>query len=189
VLRAPRLNAALLLLTLCLCSLGGLIAVLPIFARDQLDAGPRTMGLLLSGLGTGAAAGAFGIAHAGRLWDKTWSIGGGTCLAGAAAILLARTTHASLSVLTTTLLGIGVATFLVPAYALFQEETPHELLGRVTSLALAVLSLAQVFGMAIAGAAAAQAGQAALLAAIGWVLVAASAVFLAFHSRLSLGRR
>jgi DHA3 family macrolide efflux protein-like MFS transporter len=184
VIRAPRLNAALLLLTLCLSALGALIALLPVFARDQLGAGPRTMGLLLSGLGAGAAVGAFFVAHAGRLWDKMWSIGGGTCIAGAASLLLSRMTHASLAVLSTTLLGIGVAIFLVPAYALFQEETPQEMLGRVTSLALAVLSVAQVIGMGIAGAAALQLAPLTLIFVIGCVLCASSAAFLVFHAQV-----
>ena len=114
---------------------------------------------------------------------------GGTGIAGAAALLLSRTTHASLAVLSTTLLGIGVAIFLVPAYALFQEETPQELLGRVTSLALAVLSVAQVIGMGIAGAAALQLAPPALIFVIGCELCAASAVFLVFHAQVSRARR
>ena len=186
--RAPRLNTALLLLTLCLAALGGLIAALPVFARDQLGAGPRTMGLLLSGLGAGAAAGAFVVAHVGRLHDKLWAIGSGTFLSGVASMLLARTTHASLAVAATTLLGVGVATFLVPAYALLQEETPPELLGRVSSLAIAVLSVAQVIGMGIAGAAGVGLAPAALVLGIGVVLCAASAIFLVFHSRVTRRR-
>jgi MFS family permease len=152
LLDAPRLRTVVTLLAVSLWALGAFIATLPIFARDQLGAGPRIMGFLLSSLGLGAVGGAVAVVHVGKRVDKIAAMTGGAALAALAVWLLSTTTHSSLGVLATGTLGTGLAALLVPAHALVQEETPTELLGRVISLAVAVLSVAQVSGMALAAA-------------------------------------
>ena len=174
---AVRLRAVILLLTLGLCALGGYIAVMPIFARDQLQAGPRVMGFIVSGLGAGAALGAFAVTHSGKRWDKLWSICGGACIAALSLWIVSRTFHVGIAIAASATLGWGAIFMLVPAYALLQEETPPALLGRVLSLAIAALSLAQVLGMAVAGIAASRLAPHHLLAWVAFFLGCAALAF------------
>ncbi len=184
---AVRLRAVLFLLMLSLSALGGFIAILPVFARDQLGVGPRGMGFLLSAMGAGAALGAFVVAHAGKRWDKIWSITAGACIAALALAVVAATARTSVALLGTTLLGWGVVFLLVPAYALLQEETPRALLGRVVSLAIAGLSLAQVVGMGVAGGAATGLTPHTLLQGEAILLAAAAFAFLLWTWRRQPG--
>ncbi|UCE02256.1 MAG: MFS transporter [Candidatus Latescibacterota bacterium] len=174
LLREPRLRTVVALLALSLCALGGFIVCLPIFARDALGAGPSSVGLLLSGLGVGAAAGAFGVVHTGKRADKIWSMVAGAALVALALWGLSVTTSVAAALLATSAVGCGVAALLVPAHALVQEETAAALLGRVVSLIVAVLSLAQVAGMALAGVGARALDPARLLVAEAALLGAAT---------------
>ena len=51
-------------------------------------------------------------------------------------------------------MGFCVAFILIPAQTLLQEETPMDMLGRVSSSLMSVLSMAQVIALAFAGTAA-----------------------------------
>ncbi|HZL86218.1 MAG TPA: MFS transporter [Candidatus Krumholzibacteria bacterium] len=183
-----RLRTVILLLMLGLCALGGFIAVLPVFARDQLGAGPRVMGFLLSSMGAGAAIGAFAVAHAGKKWDKTWCITSGAWIAAFSLWLVAQTSRVEVAIAATSILGVGVVFLLVPAYALLQEETPQDLLGRVVSLAIAALSMAQMLGMGVIGGAARRWRPVHLLQAEAVLLGAAALVFLIWSYARRNGR-
>ncbi len=186
--RAARLRTVILLLMLGLCALGGFIAVLPVFARDQLGAGPRVMGFLLSSMGAGAALGAFAVAHAGKKWDKTWCITSGACVATLSLWMVAQTSRVGVAIAATSVLGAGVVFLLVPAYALLQEKTPQALLGRVVSLAIAALSMAQVVGMGVIGTAATRWRPVHLLQSEAVLLGAAALVFLIWSYTRRNGR-
>lgn len=183
--RAPRVRRVILMLLVCLGALGGFIAVLPVYARDQLEAGAKLMGLLLSCLGVGAVVGAAVVAHTGRHWDKMRSMAGGALGAGLALWMLSQAARAGLALPATVLLGAAVAAMLVPAHALVQEETPAALLGRVTSLSVSILSVAQVTGMGLAGAASRALETPKLLAAMAVSLAAvgAASAFQGLHRR------
>lgn len=73
-------------------------------------------------------------------------------------------------------LGFCAAFIMVTSQTLIQRETPHELLGRVSSSLMSVMALSQVLAMFVAGPVAQQAGirnlyfgSAAMLAIIGVV--------------------
>jgi DHA3 family macrolide efflux protein-like MFS transporter len=73
-------------------------------------------------------------------------------------------------------LGFFAAFIMITAQTLIQRETPHELLGRVSSSLMSLLALSQVVAMFVAGPVAQQAGirnlyfgSAAMLAIIGIV--------------------
>ena len=56
-----------------------------------------------------------------------------------------------LTVAVTLILGFGVAMVIIPAQTLMQGQTPMEMLGRVTSSLMSVLSFAQVCGLVLSG--------------------------------------
>jgi MFS transporter, DHA3 family, macrolide efflux protein len=73
-------------------------------------------------------------------------------------------------------LGFGAAFIMVPSQTLLQPETPHDLLGRVSSSLMSLLAISQVVAMFVAGPVAEKAGirnlylgSAAMLLTIGAV--------------------
>jgi len=145
----PRLRWTLICLVCSIGGLGAFLVTLPIHARDALGLGPRGMGLLLSALGIGTVAGAWGVVRHGT-WDRLQTIGVGSLVLCVGLLALARVPQAATAAAVVLLLGCGTAILLVPAHALFQEETPEALRGRVISVALSILALSQVGGMALA---------------------------------------
>jgi predicted MFS family arabinose efflux permease len=132
-------------------AVGAFIAMLAVYARDVLGAGPRMLGLLLSALGVGAVAGALGVAHAGRRRSRPPVIGIGMLLGAAAFAILAASSNVWVVAAGVLLLGAAASVAIVPAQALLQEETPGALLGRVTSVAVAGIGIVQGLGMVLAG--------------------------------------
>lgn len=182
--RQRRVRLVVTLLAWSLCVLGAFIATLPVFARDHFGAGPRTMGLLLSALGVGAALGAWAVVHAGRRWDKLALITTGMLLVALALAVLPALPGAAWGALAIAVLGGASAALIVPAHALVQEEVPAALLARVVSLILAALAITQALGMGAAALAARAVAPPVLVAAAGAILLAAG-LPLAFWSRRS----
>jgi len=48
-------------------------------------------------------------------------------------------------------IGFAIAFIVVPAQTLMQQETPHDMLGRVSSSFMAVFSLSQLLGLLLSG--------------------------------------
>ena len=48
-------------------------------------------------------------------------------------------------------IGFTIAFIVVPAQTLMQQETPHDMLGRVSSSFMAVFSLSQLLGLVLSG--------------------------------------
>ena len=149
--RAPRLRRAVGAVAWTMVAVGGFIAILAVYARDVLGAGPRTLGFLLSSLGVGAVAGALAVAHFGRGRSRQMAIGMGMFLGAIALAILAANPDLRSVAGGVLLLGAAAAVSIVPAQALLQEETPGALLGRVTSVAVAGIGLVQGLGMVLAG--------------------------------------
>jgi DHA3 family macrolide efflux protein-like MFS transporter len=59
--------------------------------------------------------------------------------------------YAIAAVATTFTMGFGIAFVIVAAQTVMQQETPREMLGRVSSSFMSVFSFAQVFGLLLSG--------------------------------------
>lgn len=188
---ARRLRRAVAMVSLTMMSLGAFMALVAVYARDQLGAGSRSMGILVSSIGLGTIAGAGIVLHTGRRWGKTPSMLAGMLLLGPAMAGLARSDEVLPALACAVLLGAAAGAVLVPAQALVQEETPHALMGRVQSSATALISLTQVASMGIAGPAARLAGVPRLLGGAAVLLFATTVLVGAdlLRRRLAPGRR
>jgi predicted MFS family arabinose efflux permease len=107
--------------------------LLPIFARDILQAGPSGMGLLVGATGVGSVIGSFGIAF------FTPRRPGLVLLASVVAFCLlliafALSTNLWLSVALSGLMGLAQSVFLATNNTLIIVATPDELRGRVMSV-------------------------------------------------------
>ena len=122
-----------------------------IYVRDFLRGGSVLFGVLSSLLGAGMIMGTQLINRFARQRSKNhmvvlglaW-IGGSVTAMG----LLPYTWPAAASMFG---MGFGVALIIVPAQTIMQQETPHEMVGRVSSSFMSVLSLAQMIGLVFSG--------------------------------------
>ena len=114
--------------------LGGVTALLPIYARDILEAGPWALGLLRSAPAVGALATAIVLAHhsiaghAGRIMFV--AVG----MFGLATLIFGLSTSIVLSFLALVIYGASDAVSVVIRQSLVQLRTPHDMLGRVMAV-------------------------------------------------------
>jgi hypothetical protein len=114
--------------------LGGVTALLPIYARDILQAGPWALGVLRSAPAVGALAASivltrFGIG--GRAGAIMFAAVG---IFGAASLLFALSTSIVTSFLALAIYGASDAVSVVIRQSLVQLRTPYEMLGRVLAV-------------------------------------------------------
>jgi MFS family permease len=114
--------------------LGGVTALLPIYARDILQAGPWALGLLRSAPAVGALAVSAVLAN-----RAIGARAGHIMLAavgafGLASLAFALSTSIALSMLALALYGAADSVSVVIRQSLVQMRTPHEMLGRVMAV-------------------------------------------------------
>jgi MFS family permease len=113
---------------------GGATALLPVYARDVLHAGPMGLGVLRTAPGLGAAI----CAGALTLRPLTRHIGpwlfGGVVLFGVATIVFGYSTNLVVSVIALTALGAGDMVSVYLRHLLVQLQTPDEIRGRVSAV-------------------------------------------------------
>jgi DHA3 family macrolide efflux protein-like MFS transporter len=127
---------------------GALIAV---YIRDILMGGPRLLGTLSSLVGVGMIVGAQFIHRFARNRSKNHLVVYGLLSIGVCILVLAAVGNIPTAVVMTLGIGFGAAFIMIPSQTLLQEETPHAMLGRVTSSLMSALSISQVVAMLCAG--------------------------------------
>jgi MFS family permease len=123
-----------IMLDLAAVLLGGVTALLPIFARDILDAGPQGLGLLRSSPAVGALLMSFLLSnvqinkHAGRIMI------GAVVVYGLATAVFGFSTWLWLSMLMLGITGAADSVSVVVRHSLVQTRTPNDMLGRVMAV-------------------------------------------------------
>ena len=143
-----------IILLLALVSLMGMpyIVLMPIFAKDVLHGGPRALGFLMGGSGTGALAGALYLASRRSVLGlgKMIPIGAGIFGLGLVAFALSRNFFLSLTLVTA--VGFGQMVQLATSNTLLQTVVDDDRRGRIMSFyAVAFLGMAPV-GSLLSGA-------------------------------------
>jgi hypothetical protein len=155
--------------------LGGATALLPIYARDILHAGPIGLGILRSAPAIGALM--VGIALARRPLERRLGpiMFAVVALFGAATMVVALSTSLILSVAALAVLGAADAVSVVIRFSLVQIETPDAMRGRVSAINSLFVGTSNTLGEFESGAVAALLGAvpSALLGGLGSLLVAA----------------
>lgn len=114
--------------------LGGATALLPIFARDILGAGPWGLGILRGAPGVGALAMSLWLAHSplgGKVGLKMF---GAVAMFGLATIVFGFSRSFPLSLAALIVLGASDMISVVIRSSLVQLETPDEMRGRVSAV-------------------------------------------------------
>jgi MFS family permease len=114
--------------------LGGVTALLPIYAKDVLVIGPWGLGLLRSAPAIGALGVSIWLAHhqiQSRLGHVLFVA---VAAFGAAAVAFAFSTSLVLSMMALAVYGAGDAVSVVIRHSLVQTRTPNDMLGRVMAV-------------------------------------------------------
>lgn len=165
-------------LDLVVVLLAGAVALLPVFARDILHAGPSELGVLRSAMGVGAAAVALWLAVKPlRRRVGLWMFGS-TIVFGLATIVFGRSEHLWL---TAAALAVAGGVDMISVYvrqSLIQLATPDPMRGRVAAVSFVFISASNEFGDFEAGVmarifgpvlAVTIGGVAAVAASVGWM--------------------
>jgi MFS transporter, DHA3 family, macrolide efflux protein len=122
-----------------------------IYIRDSLHAGTFWFGIISSMIGVGLIAGTQlvtrlvrGRSHSTVVLSGLLGLGVGAAVLG----LFRNIPTAAISMFT---MGFAIAFVLVPAQTMSQRETPPQMVGRVTSTFMSLLSFAQIFGLLLSG--------------------------------------
>ena len=152
VLTHPAISFVMIAMMTAMFVLSCFSPLISVYVRDQLHAGTRSFGIISAMIGVGLIVGTQSVnAFAKGLSKKRVALSGLFGLA-AATFVLALFQNAWLAGLSMFGLGFTIAFIVVPAQTLMQQETPHDMLGRVSSSFMAVFSLSQLLGMLLSGA-------------------------------------
>ena len=128
---------------------GPLIAI---FVRDTLHGSARLFGFVSATVGVGLFVGTNVIRKiAARFTDDVMVLSGLAGI-GVGVFLLGAAPYTVATLVATFIIGFAFAAIMVPAQTLLQRETPHEMIGRVSSTNISVAFLAQVIGLILSGA-------------------------------------
>ena len=149
-------------------------ALLSVYVRDILLAGAALFGTLNSLIGVGMIAGTQSLHRFAKHISKQRLVICGLGGMGVAILVTALFGRVSTTALGMLMMGFFAAFIMIPSQTLLQQETPQELLGRVSSSLMSLLAVSQVLAMFVAGPVAQSAGirnlyfgSAALLMGIG----------------------
>ena len=177
----------LLMLTATLYSLGAsaFVFLLPVFARELLDATPLELGWLWSSLGVGMLAASAWLAwvNQGDIQSRLRLISAALAVGAVAVCALGMLQHQAMAAALIVVFGGSTAIFTPIVWAMLQELTPEPLLGRVFTTFTTGAMASAMAGMAGFGWAADAIGPAASLVGIGVVLLCTATVAAAFSQR------
>lgn len=127
---------------------GPLIAV---YVRDELNATSLAFGIINSLIGVGMIAGTLVMNRFAGKFSKTHLALAGLLTMGLFVVVLAASKTVVAASVSMFGVGIGVIFVFVSAQTLMQGQTPIELIGRVSSTVMSVLSFAQLIGLVFSG--------------------------------------
>jgi len=150
--------------------------LISIYIRDSLHARELAFGIISALVGVGMIAGTQLVNKLVRSFTKTHVVLGGLVALGVGAALLGFANNLIVAGLSTFTIGFAIAFVLVPAQTVSQQETPHAMMGRVSSTFMSLFSLAQVLGLLLSGFLAQRLGMRPLFVACGVALILIAAV-------------
>jgi MFS family permease len=157
---------------------GPLIAI---YVREWLHAKAGIFGIVSAMVGTGMMLGMPVVRRLSGSVASSSLVLSGLAGIGLGALLLGAVPWVGMSMLACFTLGFAFAGVIVPAQTLMQKETPHALMGRISSTMMSVVFFAQLIGLALSGVLANTFGVRAvffLCAVLAWVLTGAGKLLL-----------
>jgi MFS transporter, DHA3 family, macrolide efflux protein len=155
-------------------------ALIAVYVRDVLKAEAMMFGILGSLVGVGMLAGGVFVAGAARRSNrKERLVLFGLLGVGVFILVIASAGDRVVTMICCAAIGAAAAFIIIPAGALMQSETPHEIRGRVSSSSASLIALSQGIALLFAGDLGARFGIVPVYFGSGLILLAvASAGFL-----------
>ena len=145
-LRQNRIIFGAISLDLCVIMLGGVIALLPIYARDILETGPWGLGLLRSAPAVGALIATIYLTRATLRRNSGKLIVGALCIYGFTVLVFGISNWLPLSLAALMVYGAMDTLNAVIRQSMIQSRTPNDKLGRVMSVSSMFTSSASTLG-------------------------------------------
>jgi MFS family permease len=152
---------------------GPLIAI---WVRESLHASSLVFGIVSAMVGIGMLFGMPVVRRLSVTVPNATLVLSGLAGIGLGALILGALPWAAASMLACFTLGFMFSGVIVPAQTLLQRETPHALMGRISSTSMSVIFLGQLLGLVLSGVLAETFGVRAvffLCAVLAWVLTGA----------------
>jgi MFS family permease len=127
---------------------GPLIAI---YVREALRASSRVFGYVSAMVGVGMLIGTQFVRRLVQIMRHETLVLSGLAGIGFGVLLLGAVPHVAAALTATFTIGFAFGALMVPAQTLLQRETPHEMLGRVSSTMTSVIFFAQILGLVLSG--------------------------------------
>jgi MFS transporter, DHA3 family, macrolide efflux protein len=125
--------------------------LIAIYVRDMLKSTEFQFGLINSLIGVGMIFATQFITRFAKNRSKSLLVVAGLFGMGVAVVVMVSIGHVAVAAIGAFGIGFGAIFIVVPTQTLMQQETPIELVGRVSSSFMSVLSISQLLGLIISG--------------------------------------
>jgi MFS family permease len=125
--------------------------LIAIYVRDTLKSGEFQFGVINSLIGVGMIFATQFITRFAKNRSKSLLVVAGLFGMGVAVVVMVSIGHVAVAAIGAFGIGFGAIFIVVPTQTLMQQETPVELVGRVSSSFMSVLSVSQLLGLIISG--------------------------------------
>jgi len=132
-------------------ALGAFDALIVVYVRDVLASQSGLFGAIISLVGVSTILGSLLIGKFGQRQPRLRLVVLGILALGLSVFILSAFGLVWVTLVCCLGFGLGAAGVLVPAQALMQEETPPEILGRVSSTSMSLITVAQLISFLAAG--------------------------------------
>jgi MFS transporter, DHA3 family, macrolide efflux protein len=127
---------------------GPLIAI---YVRESLHASSRLFGVVSGMIGVGMLIGTQLVRRLVQQMKHETLVLSGVGGIGLGVLLLGAVPYVAATLAATFTIGFAFGAIMVPAQTLLQRETPHAMLGRVSSTMMSFVFLAQILGLVLSG--------------------------------------
>src|SRR5262245_189743 len=125
--------------------------LIAIYVRDMLKSTEFEFGVVNSMIGVGIVLATQFITRFAKNRSKSLLVVAGLFGMGVAVMVMVSIGHVAVAAIGAFGIGFGAIFIVVPTQTLMQQETPVELVGRVSSSFMSVLSISQLLGLIISG--------------------------------------
>ena len=181
IVQHPALSFVVLAMAAGLFTIGCFGPLIAVYVREWLHARAGTFGIVSAMVGVGMLVGMPMVRRLSAHTSNSLLVLSGLAGIGVGALLLGALPFVAAALLATFTCGFAFAGIIVPAQTLMQQETPHALMGRISSTVMSVVVFAQLLGLVLSGVLAQLVGVRAvffLCAVIAWVLTASGRLLL-----------
>jgi MFS transporter, DHA3 family, macrolide efflux protein len=147
----PGLAFVLTAMAMAMLVMSAFAPLISIYVRDSFSAGPFLYGVVSSMVGVGLIAGTQLLTRAAASLPRTAVVLYGLLGLGVGAALLGFSVNTTMAAASTFAIGFAIAFIIVPAQTMSQQETPSDMVGRVSSSLMSLISLSQAVGMLFSG--------------------------------------